>query len=307
MQSKIKIIYFGTPEFAVASLKELLNNHFDVVAVVTAPDKPAGRGMNLQMSAIQSFAIENNLPVLQPTKLKDDIFLNDLKLYNADLFIVVAFRMLPELVWNMPPLGTINLHASLLPQYRGAAPINWAIINGETKTGVTTFKLKHQIDTGNILLQQEVDILPTDDAGILHDRLMLVGAKILVETVKQIAENNIKEIPQTQSENVKHAPKIYTATCEIDWSKKGYELHQLIRGLNPYPSAFTYLNTKKLKIFKSSYEKVGHDFSVGKIMTDNKSFLKFTCTDGYVLIHELQLEGKKKMSVEDFLRGNKIL
>ncbi|HMN33613.1 MAG TPA: methionyl-tRNA formyltransferase [Chitinophagaceae bacterium] len=302
----MKIVYFGTPEFAVASLKALLNHPFEMVAVVTSPDRPAGRGMMTQMSAVKAFAIEHQLKILQPANLKDISFLDELRALNADLFIVVAFRMLPALVWDMPPLGTINLHASLLPQYRGAAPINWAIINGESQTGVTTFKLQHQIDTGNILLQKTIDILSTDNAGTLHNKLMIEGAQLLVETVSQLEAKTIVEKTQIHLDNLKLAPKIFTTTCEINWSQSAKQIHQLVNGLSPYPAAFTFLNKKKLKILKTSYQIETHQLMVGNILSDNKIYLKFACNDGFVFVEELQLEGKKRMKVDEFLRGNKI-
>jgi methionyl-tRNA formyltransferase len=300
----------GTPDFAVASLDALVKGGHQIVGVITAPDKPAGRGMNLTESAVKKYAVEKGLKVLQPEKLKNQAFLEDLRLLKADIQVVVAFRMLPEVVWNMPRLGTINVHGSLLPQYRGAAPINWAIINGEKETGVTTFKLQHAIDTGNILLQERIPIGENETAGELHDKMKEVGAKLLVKTMKGIAEDKITEQPQNttieEPAALKHAPKIFTETCTIDWTKTCKDIHNLIRGLSPYPGAITKLNGKILKIYKSRKEETEHEEKPGQVISDNKKFLKFSCADGYVHLLDLQPEGKKRMQVEDFLRGNKI-
>jgi methionyl-tRNA formyltransferase len=307
--SNFRIIFMGTPEFAVASLKALTEAGFTIAAVVTAPDKPAGRGMHLQQSAIKKYALENNLIVLQPEKLKSEAFLAQLHPLNADLQVVVAFRMLPEVVWNMPPLGSVNLHGSLLPRYRGAAPINWAVINGEKETGVTTFKLKHEIDTGNILLQESFLIDENETAGEVHDRMKTIGAALLVKTVKGLAEGSLKETPQEQytsaSNPIPHAPKIFTETCKIDFTKSVEEVHNLIRGLSPLPAAFTSIKDKTLKIFRSKKEPCRTSLPYGSYETDGKSYLKFACNNGYVHCTELQLEGKKKMNVEEFLRGFK--
>jgi methionyl-tRNA formyltransferase len=304
----LRIVFMGTPEFAVASLDALVKAGYTIVGVITAPDKPAGRGMQLQQSAVKKYAVENNLHVLQPEKLKNPEFLQELKSLQADLQIVVAFRMLPEIVWNMPPMGSVNLHGSLLPQYRGAAPINWAVINGETETGVTTFKLKHEIDTGDILLQESFPIGENDTAGEVHDRMKEIGAAVLVKTVKGIAEDSISEQPQLSTINhqlstLRHAPKIFTDTCKIDFSKSNSEVHNLIRGLSPFPGAFTFLNGKMCKIYRS--EKINEPVTIaaGEYETDGKTFLRFACSNGYINVKELQLEGKKKMLVEDFLRG----
>jgi methionyl-tRNA formyltransferase len=309
----LKIIFLGTPDFAVATLDAMVQHQLNVVAVVTAPDKPAGRGMKLQQSAVKKYAVEHQIPVLQPEKLKNEEFLQALKNYQADLQVVVAFRMLPEVVWNMPPLGTINVHASLLPNYRGAAPINWAIINGEAASGVTTFKLKHEIDTGDILLQEKVIITETDNAGILHDKLMTTGAQLLLKTIDELRNNTLKIIPQTsltsgieQEISLKHAPKIFTETCKIDWSKSTIEVYNLIRGLSPYPAAFTTVNDKKMKLFEVEKMIASHSFEPGYIETDQKKYIRFYCADGYISVKKLQLEGKTQMLVEDFLRGNKI-
>lgn len=316
----LRIVFMGTPEFAVASLDALVKAGCNIVGVITAPDKPAGRGMQLQQSAVKKYAVENNLQVLQPEKLKNPEFLAELKSLDADLQIVVAFRMLPEVVWNMPPLGSVNLHGSLLPQYRGAAPINWAVINGEKETGVTTFKLKHEIDTGDILLQQRFPIHENDTAGDVHDTMKEIGADLLVETVKGLAAGTLKEQPQSSMVNgessmanaaaPKHAPKIFTDTCKIDFNKTLEEVHNLIRGLSPFPGAFTFLNGKMLKIYKSekgpgrnAFNDLSNKDESPQFLTDNKTYLKIACADGYILVKELQLEGKKRMNVEDFLRG----
>jgi methionyl-tRNA formyltransferase len=303
----LRIIFMGTPEFAVASLEVLVEAGCNIVGVITAPDKPGGRGMQLQQSAVKKYAVEKGLHVLQPEKLKNPEFLAELKALDADLQVVVAFRMLPELVWNMPPMGTLNLHGSLLPQYRGAAPINWAIINGERVTGATTFKLKHEIDTGDVLCAVEIVINDDMTAGELHDSMKEAGATLLLRTIKGLADGTLKEVPQVQLTGdtvLKHAPKIFTDTCRIDWTKTEKEVHNLIRGLSPFPAAFTQLDGKTLKIYKSSKEHVLTGGMVpGEYKTDGKTYLKFACTDGFILIHELQLEGKKRMLVEDFLRG----
>ena len=298
----------GTPEFAVPSLNKIYEAGYEIAAVITAPDKPAGRGMQITQSAVKKFALEKNLKILQPEKLKSREFIAELKSLKADLQVVVAFRMLPEIVWNMPPMGTVNLHASLLPQYRGAAPINWAIINGEKETGVTTFKLQQQIDTGNILLQEKIPVSENETAGTLHDKMMNVGAELLLKTIQGLENGTLKEIPQPSTSNVGHAtlraaPKIFTETCEINWNKNVEEIYNLIRGLSPYPSAFTFLNGKKLKIFSAEKENSGESNGAGQFLTDHKTFLKFAARDGFISLKEIQLEGKKKMKIEDFLRG----
>ena len=301
----------GTPEFAVASLSALYDAGCNIVGVITAPDKPAGRGMKIQESSVKKYALEKGLNILQPEKLKNPDFLNELKNLKADLQIVVAFRMLPEIVWNMPPMGTLNLHGSLLPQYRGAAPINWVLINGEKVTGVTTFKLQHEIDTGPVLLQEKMLIGENETAGELHDRMKEIGARILVETVKGLADGTLKETPQNQlnknslqdSVEFKHAPKIFTETCQVDWNKPVTEIFNLVRGLAPFPAAFTTLQNKKLKIYTSAKELAKPSIAPGTFETDHRSFLKFACTDGYLHLRDIQLEGKKRMMIEDFLRG----
>ncbi|MEI2740012.1 MAG: methionyl-tRNA formyltransferase [Chitinophagaceae bacterium] len=298
----LRIIFMGTPEFAVASLNALVKAGCNIVGVITAPDKPAGRGMQLQQSAVKKYAAEHNLNVLQPEKLKSLQFLEELRELKADLQVVVAFRMLPEFVWDMPPMGTINLHGSLLPQYRGAAPINWAVINGEKETGVTTFKLKHEIDTGDILLQESFPVGEDDTAGDVHDRMKEIGAAVLVKTVKGLADGSLREKPQPAIE-IKHAPKIHTDTCRINWSQPVENVFNLVRGLSPYPAAFTVMNEKMLKVYKAKKEIVFPSHTEGDYDTDGKTYLKFACTDGYLHLLEIQLEGKKKMGIEEFLRG----
>lgn len=305
----------GTPEFAVASLDKLVTDGCNIVAVITAPDKQAGRGMQLQQSAVKKYAVEKGLHILQPEKLKNADFLEELKALNADVQAVVAFRMLPEVVWNMPPMGTINVHGSLLPQYRGAAPINWAIINGEEFTGVTTFKLQQEIDTGNILLTDKIKIEEDDDAGTVHDKLKELGANLLLKTIRGLANETLVEKPQPSTINppfggqasetltLQHAPKIFTETCNIDWYKRVDEVYNFIRGLSPYPAAYTKLYGKTLKIYKA--EKIIEQPTIepGTFKTDEKSFLQFACSNGYINILTLQLEGKKRIEIKDFLRG----
>ena len=299
----MKIVFMGTPDFAVASLDALVQANFDVVAVVTAPDKPAGRGQKLNESAVKKYAVEKGIPVLQPEKLKNPEFIEELSAYQADLQVVVAFRMLPEMVWNMPPKGTINLHGSLLPQYRGAAPINHAIINGEKESGVTTFFLKHEIDTGDTILSESTPIGDDETAGELHDKLMAIGANLIVKTLKAIEANEVQEQPQLQSETLKHAPKIFKDDCKIDWNNTSQTVHNLIRGLSPYPTAFTFLNDKTLKIFKAEIEDKESAIVAGGFLTDGKTYLKFATKDGFIKLLDIQYEGKKRMLIEDFLRG----
>jgi len=308
--SSLRIVFMGTPEFAVASLDALAKAGCQIVGVVTAPDKPAGRGMKLTESAVKQYATANGLPVLQPAKLKDPAFIEALRLLKADLQIVVAFRMLPEIVWNMPPMGSVNLHGSLLPQYRGAAPINWAVINGETITGVTTFKLKHEIDTGDILLQESFPIHENETAGEVHDRMKEIGAQLLVKTIQGLAAGTLEEKPQgffeketNEKTPLRHAPKIFTDTCRIQFNQPVTQVHNLVRGLSPFPGAFTLLNNKTLKIYRTEKLLLTHEQAPGTPDTDGKTFLRFACPDGYLLVKELQLEGKKKMGVEEFLRG----
>jgi len=301
---EIRIIFMGTPEFAVASLDALLSAGCTIVAVVTAPDKPAGRGMKMHESAVKKFAVEKGLHLLQPEKLRSEDFLATLRALKADLQVIVAFRMLPEAVWSMPPMGSVNLHGSLLPDYRGAAPVNWAVINGEKKTGATTFKLQHEIDTGNILMQESFPIGEDETAGEVHDTMKVIGANLLVKTVAGLANGSLKEVPQTTGSASLHtAPKIFTDTCHIDWEKNVDSIHDLVRGLSPFPGAFTTFNGKMLKIYRSKKEKGIPAISPGQFETDKKTFLKFACADGYIHVADLQLEGKKRMSAEDFLRG----
>ena len=298
-----RIIFMGTPEFAEASLAALLAAKLNVVAVITAADKPAGRGMKMTQSRVKTFALANGLTVLTPEKLKNPEFIEELRSYRADLQVVVAFRMLPEIVWNMPPMGTLNLHGSLLPQYRGAAPINWAIINGEKETGVTTFRLKHEIDTGDILEQLRLPIGDTETAGQLHDRMMHAGADLLVHTVQGLISGELKEVPQQSSPDLKHAPKIFTETCRIDWNKPAQEVYNLIRGLSPYPGAFTTFQDKMLKVFSAEMVPGTSNGEAGSFETDGKTYLHFAAADERIALKEIQLEGKKRMAVGDFLRG----
>jgi methionyl-tRNA formyltransferase len=303
----LRIIFMGTPEFAVPSLEILIENKFNVVAVITAPDKPQGRGQKIIFSPVKECAFNYNIPVLQPTNLKSHEFLEQLKQYKANLQIVVAFRMLPEVVWAMPSWGTFNLHASLLPQYRGAAPINWAIINGEKETGVTTFFLRHEIDTGSIIFQEKEPIYETDNAGTLYGRLMKKGAQLVLKTVKAIESGNHSPTPQPDPLEIKHAPKIFKETCEINWNQSSRRIVDFVRGLSPYPAAWTFINGKVFKIYTASIGKRSHaDANAGELITDNKNFLQIKSTDGWVSVDELQPEGKKRMKIEDFFRGNKI-
>ena len=308
--ASLRIIFMGTPEFAVASLDALVNAGANIVAVITAPDKPAGRGMKMTESAVKKYAVAHGLNILQPEKLKNPLLIEQLTALKPDLQVVVAFRMLPEIVWNLPPLGTLNLHGSLLPQYRGAAPINWAVINGEKETGVTTFRLKHEIDTGNILLQERFEIGDHETAGEVHDRMKVIGAALLVKTVNRLAAGSLEEIPQeklaspeTTANTLKHAPKIFTETCKIEWSKTVAEVYNLIRGLSPYPAAFTMLNDKVLKIYQAEKLNGKPAVAASNYETDKKTYLRFAAADGYINVKELQLEGKKRMKVEEFLRG----
>lgn len=304
----IPIIFMGTPEFAVTSLKTLLDKGYNVKAVVTTPDKPAGRGKNIQFSDVKKFALEHNLPILQPEKLKSPEFLAQLKEIDADLFVVVAFRMLPKEVWAMPKRGTINLHAALLPDYRGAAPINHAIINGETETGITTFYIDEQIDTGKIIMQERCAIEPEDNIGTLYDKLMFIGAEAVCKTVDIIASGNVNAIEQDsiRTEGLHPAPKITKEFCQINWNNKSVDIHNLIRGLSPYPAAWCYLKDDiTAKIFTSAYSIEKHNLAAGTFVSDNKSYLKVATHDGFVSILELQMQGKKRMAIKDFLNGFK--
>ncbi len=303
--SDLRIIFMGTPEFAVESLKGLTENGFKVVGVITAPDKPKGRGQKTEYSPVKQFALSHNIPVLQPTNLKSPDFHEELKSYQANLFVVVAFRMLPEVVWSMPEYGTFNLHASLLPQYRGAAPINWAIINGEKETGVTTFFIKHEIDTGTIIFQEKEPIHTDDNAGSLYERLMKKGAGVVVKTVEAIRDNTYVLTEQIETPELKHAPKLFKETCEINWKKSTFDLCNFVRGLSPYPAAWTTISGKNYKIFavKPSSQNIhGHPGNV-KISRDS---ILVNAGNGTVEILELQAEGKKRMHTSEFLRGNKI-
>lgn len=310
----LRIVFMGTPDFAVESLRILVENHYNIVGVITMPDKPAGRGHKLQYSAVKQYALEKGLPLLQPEKLKDEQFIEELRAWNADLQIVVAFRMLPEAVWDMPRLGTFNLHGSLLPQYRGAAPINWAIMNGDKETGVTTFFLKHEIDTGEIILQDKVQIGENDNVGKIYDELMHIGAKLVQRTVDLIIEDSVKPMPQDQlykSEGeLKNAPKIFKDTCKIDWNRSMQEIHNHIRGLSPYPCAWSMLNMGEsepvsVKIYESEIVEGNKQGPIGSIETDNKTYLHVACNDGVISIKQMQMPGKRAMSITDILNGYK--
>jgi len=305
----MRIVFMGTPAFAVASLDALIKSGCDIVGVVTAPDKPAGRGQKISQSAVKEYAVANGLKVLQPEKLKDQAFLDELKALQADLQVVVAFRMLPDIVWTMPIRGTVNLHASLLPQYRGAAPINWVLINNEKESGVTTFFLKHDIDTGNLLFTEKITLTGDETAGELHDRLMNKGAGLLVKTVKGIESGRYSEYPQSQlvnHEELKHAPKIFKEDCIIDWNQSTDKIYNLIRGLSPIPTAYTLLNGKILKVYKAEKREINPDIQPGNFVTDNKTYLSFATKDGLLNLIDVQLEGKKRMGIEEFLRGVKL-
>lgn len=311
----LRIVYMGTPDFAVESLKALVEGGYQVVGVVTMPDKPMGRHMSeLQSSPVKQYAVSKGIPVLQPEKLKDEEFLAALRDLQADLQIVVAFRMLPEVVWNMPRLGTFNLHASLLPQYRGAAPINWAVIHGETETGATTFFLTHEIDTGKIILQKRIPIADTANVGIVHDALMKMGAGLVIETVDLLLTSQIEGVPQetfyTHPEELRAAPKIFKETCRIDWNQPVKKIYDLIRGLSPYPAAWTellYPEGKRviLKIYESEKRYESHTFPVGTIHTDQKTYLDIAVPDGFLRLKIVQPAGKKRMNITDFLNGNR--
>lgn len=303
VEKKLRIVFMGTPEFAVPSLKILLDHQYQVAGVITAPDKPAGRGLQIQQSAVKKFALENGLPVLQPRNLKDDQFLAELKSLQADLQIVVAFRMLPAGVWQMPTIGTFNLHGSLLPQYRGAAPINWAIINGEQVTGVTTFFLQQEIDTGKILFQEKITIHEDETAGELHDRMKIIGASLVLKTVMAIEQGTINATEQIVNCPLNKAPKLFTEHCLIDWNQPVAVIYNLIRGLSPYPAAFTLLNGKVMKILIAKKISGNAINQPGEIVTDGKTFLHFAALDGMIAVEKIKMEGKKEMSVQEFLRG----
>ena len=305
----MRIIFMGTPDFAVATLQSLVENGFEVVAAITAPDKPVGRGQKMSESPVKKYALSRGIPVLQPEKLKNKAFLEELANYKADLQVVVAFRMLPEAVWAMPKMGTINLHGSLLPQYRGAAPINWAVINGEIMTGVTTFFIEKEIDTGNIIFSENIEIKATDTAGDLHDRMMWIGGDLMVKTVKAIESGVYPSVKQDFSQELKPAPKIFKETCKIDWQQDAKAIYDFVRGLSPYPAAWTTLDGKVLKIFETEIvneELLELDnlvFEEFKLKTDHKKHLLIQTSDSFLAIKSLQLEGKKRMSTEEFLRG----
>jgi methionyl-tRNA formyltransferase len=303
---KLRIVFMGTPEFAVASLEALVLQGYNVVAVVTAPDKPQGRGQKIVYSPVKECATTFNIPVLQPPNLKAAEFLSELKSYRADLQIVVAFRMLPESVWAMPEKGTINLHASLLPQYRGAAPIHWAIINGEKETGVTTFFLKHEIDTGSIIYQEAEPIHHDDNVGTLYERLRVKGSGLVLKTVDAIQRGSYPAMAQTSTDVMKHAPKIFRETCEINWETSSESVRNFVRGLNPFPAAWSLISGKVYKIFLVSSISLAEAGKPGEIRTDNSNFLYVKSSDGWVSVDELQPEGKRKMNIKDFFRGNKI-
>ena len=312
-KEELRIVYMGTPEFAVESLRALVEGGYNVVGVVTMPDKPVGRhGSVLQPSPVKQYAVEHGLPVLQPERLKDETFVEQLRALRADLQIVVAFRMLPEVVWAMPPMGTFNLHASLLPQYRGAAPINWAVINGETETGITTFFLQHEIDTGRIIQQVRVPIADDDCVGDVHDRLMMLGGRLVTETVDNILAGNVHPIDQSElfqtEQELKPAPKIFRETCRIDWQQPTKRVYDFVRGLSPYPAAWTLLQQpdaqpQSLKIYRATYTPSAATQPAGTLQTDGRTYLRCACADGWLDIHELQLAGKRRMDIADVLRG----
>ena len=311
----LRIVYMGTPDFAVESLRALVEGGYNIVGVITMPDKPVGRhGSVLQASPVKQYALSKGLPVLQPEKLKDEAFLSDLRALKADLQIVVAFRMLPEIVWNMPRLGTFNLHASLLPQYRGAAPINWAVINGDTETGATTFFLAHEIDTGKIIRQKHLPIADTDDVGVVHDSLMTMGAGLVLETVDLLLEGKTDAVPQEEfykdPSELRPAPKIFKETCRIDWHQPVKKIYDFIRGLSPYPAAWTEIVSPEgvrtvLKVYQAEKHPAAHNHPVGTIMTDTKNYMDVAVEDGYLRLLSVQLAGKKRLPVTDFLNGFK--
>lgn len=314
-KKELRIVYMGTPDFAVESLRALVEGEYNVVGVITMPDKPVGRhGSVLQASPVKEYALSQNLPVLQPEKLKDEAFIAELRALNADLQIVVAFRMLPEVVWDMPRFGTFNLHASLLPQYRGAAPINWAVINGDTETGVTTFFLTHEIDTGKIIRQKHLPIADTDNVGVVHDALMTIGAGLVTETVDLLLAGKVDAIPQEEffkdAAELRPAPKIFKDTCRINWEQPLKKIYDFIRGLSPYPAAWTDLvapdgSRLALKVYETEKHPASHNHATGTILTDAKSYIDVAVKDGYIRLLSLQLAGKKRMGVKDFLNGNK--
>lgn len=306
MKKSLNIVFMGTPEFAATILEKIVNSSHNVISVVTVPDKPAGRGRKPTPSAVKKTAEKHNLPLLQPSNLKDSVFVNQLKALHADVFVVVAFRMLPKVVWEIPPRGTFNLHASLLPQYRGAAPINWVLIHGETKTGVTTFFIDEQIDTGAIIAKKEIDIEPTDDVKTLHDKLMHLGSALVIETLDAIAEGVVQPIPQKSNLQLKEAPKLTPENTRIDWNLPGKNIVDKIRGLSPFPVAWTLLNnhgeSQRIKLYKAVFEKKEHQEKIGKLIISKKE-IAVAVTDGYVKLNEIQLPGKRRMSAIDLLNG----
>jgi methionyl-tRNA formyltransferase len=302
-KEELRIVFLGNPEFAKYHLDYFVKDGYQIVGVVSAPDKAAGRGMRISTTPVTDYAREHNIPLLQPSNLKDADFQRELKALNADIQVVIAFRMLPVSVWDMPPMGTVNLHASLLPNYRGAAPINWAIINGEQETGVTSFKLKHEIDTGDILLQKSCPITPEDTAGSLHDKLMHMGALVMQETLEGLLDGSLEEIPQVATAELRNAPKLYSKDCLINWEEDGQQIINKIRGLNPYPVAHTQLKGKRLRIFEAEFVPAKVEGASGELKTDGKTELAFSCANGYIQLHSLQMEGKKRMDVGSFLRG----
>lgn len=302
----LRIVFMGTPDFAVPTLQTLVEHKYKVVAVITAPDKPAGRGQKLSQSPVKEYAVAQGIPVLQPTNLKSETFLEELRSYKANLQVIVAFRMLPEAVWAMPELGTFNIHASLLPQYRGAAPINWAIINGEKETGVTSFFLRHEIDTGDMIFQERVPILEEDDFGTLYEKLKYTGAELALRTVQAIDGGQVHTQPQVATAETKVAPKIFKDTCQINWNQPAEQVRNFVRGLSPYPAAWTILNGKNFKVFKvEALESISYTSEPGTIHTDNKTYLHLQTAAGAIAILDLQMEGKKRMPVQDLLRGYK--
>jgi methionyl-tRNA formyltransferase len=302
----LRIVFMGTPDFAVPTLQALVEHNYNVVAVITAPDKPAGRGQKIQQSPVKEYAVSQGIPVLQPTNLKSEVFLEELRSYQANLQIIVAFRMLPEVVWAMPELGSFNIHGSLLPQYRGAAPINWAIINGEKETGVTSFFLKHEIDTGDLLFQERVPILEEDNFGSMYEKLKYKGAELAVRTVHAIERGEVQPQPQLASAETKHAPKIFKETCEINWDQPAQQVRDFIRGLSPYPAAWTRFDGKTFKIFRTEVvSDTTYTLEPGQIQSDNKTYLHVQTAKGVLSVLDLQMEGKKRMPVQDLLRGYK--
>lgn len=299
----LRIVFLGNPEFARYHLEQIIASGYTVVAVISAPDRPAGRGMKLVATPVTAYAREKNIACLQPTNLKNERFLSELASYKADLHIVIAFRMLPEVVWDMPPMGTYNLHASLLPQYRGAAPINWAIINGEIETGVSTFKLKHEIDTGDLMVQEKCEIKPEDTAATLHDKLMQLGAKAVLQTLQQLTSDTAQTIPQIDADNLKTAPKLFTENTQINWADTCKNVYNMIRGLSPYPAAHTTFDGKKVLVYQAIGEEIQHQHTAGNYISDGKKYLKVAVSDGFVTLLNVKIQGKRQMDIRDFLNG----